>query len=125
MRWATLTTPQAVNEIQQRLGEESISTDDEDLRTHGYSEWSSINIDRLPVAVAYPKSTEETAEIARICYEYKVPMSELLPRDQRHNKLSGISSIFRWIKCGGSLQCAVWWSQCRFHVYEPCCCVSS
>ncbi|KAL4801267.1 hypothetical protein BDV18DRAFT_165132 [Aspergillus unguis] len=64
----------AVDEINQRLGEDSISTDDEDLRLHGYSEWSSINIDRLPVAVAYPKSTEEVATIAKICHKYKVPM---------------------------------------------------
>ncbi|BCS28479.1 FAD-binding oxidoreductase [Aspergillus puulaauensis] len=64
----------AVSEIQRKLGEESISTDDEDLVTHGYSEWSSINIDSLPVAVAFPKSTEEVATIARICHEYRVPM---------------------------------------------------
>jgi hypothetical protein len=55
------------------------------------------------MAVAYPKSTEEAAEIAKICYKYKVPMSELLSRDKRHNKLTGISSIFRRLKCGGAL----------------------
>lgn len=43
---------------------------------HGYSEWSSVNIDRLPVAVAFPKSTAEVATIARVCHKYKVPMSE-------------------------------------------------
>ena len=42
---------------------------------HGYSEWSSINIDQLPVAVAYPKSTEEVSQIAKVCYKYKVPLS--------------------------------------------------
>ncbi|KAL2851128.1 putative D-lactate protein [Aspergillus pseudoustus] len=64
----------AIKDIQRKLGEDSISTDDEDLKIHGYSEWSSINIDRLPVAVAYPKSTEEVAEIAKTCHIYKVPM---------------------------------------------------
>ncbi|CAG8929585.1 unnamed protein product [Penicillium salamii] len=64
----------AIKEIHQELGEDSISTDDEDLKMHGYSEWSSINIDRLPVAVAFPKSTEEVAAIARVCHRYKVPM---------------------------------------------------
>ncbi|CAG8228721.1 unnamed protein product [Penicillium salamii] len=64
----------AIKEIHHELGEDSISTDDEDLKMHGYSEWSSINIDRLPVAVAFPKSTEEVAAIARVCHKYKVPM---------------------------------------------------
>lgn len=67
---------QAVQEIQEKLGEESISTDDEVLLLHGYSSWSTSNIDRLPNAVAYPKNTQETSEIAKICYKYKVPMSE-------------------------------------------------
>lgn len=57
------------------IGEDAISTDDEDLHMHGYSEWSSINIDQLPVAVAYPKSTEEVSQIAKVCHKYKVPMS--------------------------------------------------
>ncbi|OAA75456.1 D-lactate dehydrogenase [Akanthomyces lecanii RCEF 1005] len=54
--------------------EEIISTDDEDLKTHGYSEWSSVNPDTLPVAVAYPRSTEDVAAIARICHRHRVPL---------------------------------------------------
>ncbi|KAJ5511322.1 Vanillyl-alcohol oxidase C-terminal subdomain 2 [Penicillium expansum] len=68
------TGKQAIAEIQQELGEECISTDDEDLKMHGYSEWSSVNIDRLPVAVAFPESTEQVATIARVCHKHKVPM---------------------------------------------------
>ncbi|KAF2460160.1 D-lactate dehydrogenase mitochondrial precursor [Lineolata rhizophorae] len=64
----------AIQELRWFLGEEAISTDDEDLRMHGYSEWSSINIDQLPVAVAYPKSTEDVSRIASVCYKYRVPM---------------------------------------------------
>ncbi|KAF8424338.1 oxidoreductase, FAD-binding protein [Tirmania nivea] len=64
----------AVVEIQELLGEDSISTDNEVLLLHGYSSWSTSNVDRLPVAVAYPRSTQETAEIAKICYKYKVPI---------------------------------------------------
>ncbi|KAF2021894.1 D-lactate dehydrogenase mitochondrial precursor [Aaosphaeria arxii CBS 175.79] len=64
----------AVGELRYALGEDSISTDDEDLLLHGYSEWSSINIDQLPVAVAYPKSTEEVSKIAQVCHRYKIPM---------------------------------------------------
>lgn len=64
----------AISELRYLLGNDAISTDDEDLLLHGYSEWSSINIDQLPVAVAYPKSTEEVSEIAKICHKYRVPM---------------------------------------------------
>lgn len=49
--------------------------DEEDLKHHGYSEWSPANIERLPIAVAYPKSTEEVSTIAKICHQYKVPMT--------------------------------------------------
>ncbi|KAE9983321.1 hypothetical protein EG328_010109 [Venturia inaequalis] len=56
----------AIVELRLALGEDSISTDDEDLRMHGYSEWSSINIDQLPVAVAYPRSTAEVSKIAQL-----------------------------------------------------------
>ncbi|KIW73332.1 glycolate oxidase, subunit GlcD [Phialophora macrospora] len=64
----------AITELRDLLGEDAISTDDENLKAHGYSEWSSINIDQLPVAVAYPKSTEEVAHIAKIASKYRVPM---------------------------------------------------
>lgn len=46
------------------------------MRIHSYSEWSSINIDRLPVAVVWPSSTEDVSKIAVISSKYKVPMSE-------------------------------------------------
>lgn len=64
----------AIAELRGQLGEDTISTDDEDLHRHGYSEWSSINIDTLPVAVAYPKTTEEVSQIAVSCHRHKVPM---------------------------------------------------
>lgn len=70
-----LTVLQAIVELRSSLGEDAISTDDEDLLRHGYSEWSSINIDQLPVAVAYPQSTEEVSMIAKTCLKYKIPMS--------------------------------------------------
>ncbi|KAI1073304.1 hypothetical protein LB507_010789 [Fusarium sp. FIESC RH6] len=64
----------AVEEIRQALGEDSVSIEDEILHAHGYSEWSTINIDRLPVAVTFPSSTEEVAVIAKICHKRRVPM---------------------------------------------------
>ncbi|KAJ5982594.1 hypothetical protein N7451_012694, partial [Penicillium sp. IBT 35674x] len=65
----------AITEIRESLGDDVISIDEEDLRMHGYSEWSSINIDRLPVAVVWPSSTEDVSKIAVICSKYKVPMT--------------------------------------------------
>ncbi|KAF2757360.1 D-lactate dehydrogenase mitochondrial precursor [Pseudovirgaria hyperparasitica] len=64
----------AVEELRSVLGADAVSTDDDDLLLHGYSEWSSINIDQLPVAVVYPKSTEEVSRLAKVCHKYRVPM---------------------------------------------------
>ncbi|KAL1959632.1 hypothetical protein VTO42DRAFT_1667 [Malbranchea cinnamomea] len=64
----------AIAELRNILGEEAVSTDPEELEIHGYSEWSSVNSDQLPVAVVYPKSTEEVSQIAKVCYKYRVPM---------------------------------------------------
>ncbi|RAH48657.1 FAD-binding oxidoreductase [Aspergillus brunneoviolaceus CBS 621.78] len=41
---------------------------------HGFSEWSSVKLDTLPVAVAYPRSTEQVSTIARICHKWRVPL---------------------------------------------------
>ncbi|KAM0277680.1 hypothetical protein ACHAQH_005623 [Verticillium albo-atrum] len=65
---------QAVEEIRQALGDDAVSIDDEILHAHGYSDWSTINIDRLPIAVAFPKSTEDVSTIAKICHKRRVPM---------------------------------------------------
>ncbi|KAK4214093.1 mitochondrial D-lactate dehydrogenase [Rhypophila decipiens] len=66
---------QALKEIRSELGgEDIISTDPEDLHAHGYSEWSTSNPEGLPVAVAYPRSTEQVATIARVCHKYRVPI---------------------------------------------------
>jgi len=65
---------QATKEIRSALGKDSVSTDDEDLKLHGYSEWSPANIDTLPIAVVYPKSTEEVSRIMKICHKWKVPI---------------------------------------------------
>lgn len=67
---------QAVEEIRKALGEDAVSIEDEILHSHGYSDWSTINIERLPVAVAFPKTTEEVAAIAKICHKRRVPMSK-------------------------------------------------
>lgn len=65
---------QAIAELRADLGEDAISTDDDDLHEHGYSEWSTVNAERLPVAIAYPRSTEDVSKIAKVCYKYRMPM---------------------------------------------------
>ncbi|KAF5967150.1 d-lactate dehydrogenase (cytochrome) [Fusarium coicis] len=64
----------AVEEIRKTLGEDAVSIEDEILHSHGYSDWSTTNINRLPVAVAFPTTTEEVATIAKICHKRRVPM---------------------------------------------------
>ncbi|KAI0162031.1 RNA dependent RNA polymerase-domain-containing protein [Xylariaceae sp. FL1272] len=69
----------ALSEIRSTLkglgeAEDIISIDAEDLQAHGYSEWSSVNPDGLPVAVAYPRSTEQVSVIARVCNKYRIPI---------------------------------------------------
>ncbi|KAJ4318777.1 D-lactate ferricytochrome c oxidoreductase [Fusarium piperis] len=74
--YATLSEMEkAIQKIQKEIDVEGIiSTDPEDLHAHGYSEWSTVNPDTLPVAVAYPRTTEQVSVIARICYEHRVPI---------------------------------------------------
>jgi len=64
----------AIAELRAKLGEDAVSTDDEVLHNHGYSEWSSVNITTLPVAVAYPKNTAEVSEIAKCCSANRIPL---------------------------------------------------
>ncbi|GAW21339.1 hypothetical protein ANO14919_108580 [Xylariales sp. No.14919] len=69
----------ALQEIREEIkahGEDDdiISTDSDELHAHGYSEWSTVNPEGLPVAVAYPRSTEQVSLIARICHKYHVPI---------------------------------------------------
>ncbi|KAM0542758.1 hypothetical protein ACHAPJ_012641 [Fusarium lateritium] len=75
-RYATLPEMEkAIRRIENEVGLEGlISTDPEDLLAHGYSEWSTVNPGTLPVAVAYPRTTEQVSVIARICHEHRVPI---------------------------------------------------
>lgn len=61
-------------ELRAKLGEDAISTDEDDLYRHGYSEWSSLNAERLPAAISYPQTTEDVVEIAKVCHKYRMPM---------------------------------------------------
>lgn len=71
---ALLTLPKAITELRGILGDDAVSTDEDELYRHGFSEWSSLNSSRFPVAISYPKSTQEVSEIAKVCHKYKMPM---------------------------------------------------
>ncbi|KAH3909274.1 hypothetical protein HBH56_162400 [Parastagonospora nodorum] len=60
------TPPKAIAELSLQLGADSITTNDDELERHGSSEWSSINIPRMPDAVIYPKSTNDVSKIVKI-----------------------------------------------------------
>lgn len=51
-----------------------ISTDEDDLQAHGFSEWSTFNIEQNPIAIAYPRNTEDVSLIAKTCHKLKLPM---------------------------------------------------
>lgn len=61
-------------EIQAFMGEEGITTNAEELERHGFSSWSTYNIETRPIAVAFPKTTEEVSKMAKVCHKYHLPM---------------------------------------------------
>ncbi|ESZ93862.1 hypothetical protein SBOR_5759 [Sclerotinia borealis F-4128] len=65
---------QAVQDIANELGDESITYDEDEILRHCYSEWSTSNSENRPIAVVYPKDTDDVVKIAKICSKYKVPM---------------------------------------------------
>ncbi|KAJ5525877.1 hypothetical protein N7494_012527 [Penicillium frequentans] len=64
----------AVRKIQKALGEDRVSIEQDDIESHGYSEWSTSNSTGRPVAIVTPRSTEEVSAIVKICTEHRTPM---------------------------------------------------
>ncbi|TFA98458.1 D-lactate dehydrogenase [cytochrome] [Trichoderma ghanense] len=69
------TMMKAVDEIRRELGEETVSTDPDDLEYHGFSDFTATNTTERPIAVVRPESTEQVSAIAKICTKYRVPMT--------------------------------------------------
>jgi D-lactate dehydrogenase (cytochrome) len=69
-----LTMLKAVKEIQAELGDDAVSVDEDDIESHGYSEWSTSNSPMRPVAVISPTCTKDVSFITKICTKYKIPM---------------------------------------------------
>lgn len=67
----------ALPEFEEFLGSGRITTDEEDLKRHGFNEWTPATVavaGSIPIAIVYPNSTEEVSNIAKICHKYKLPM---------------------------------------------------
>ncbi|KAK6078954.1 d-lactate dehydrogenase [Seiridium cupressi] len=64
----------AADEISNAIGEDAVSFDEDTIEDHGYSDWSTSNSLGRPVAVVYPRTTEEVSKIAQICNKNNVPM---------------------------------------------------
>lgn len=68
---------QSLPEFEKLLGKDRITMDEEDLKCHGFNEWTPAAVavtSAIPIAIVYPESTEEVSEIAKICHKYKLPM---------------------------------------------------
>ncbi|KAK6212134.1 glycolate oxidase [Colletotrichum tabaci] len=64
----------AASEISNALGDDALSFDEDEIELHGHSDWSTSNSSGRPVAIVYPRTTEEVSQIARICNKHNVPM---------------------------------------------------
>ncbi|KXH40725.1 glycolate oxidase [Colletotrichum nymphaeae SA-01] len=64
----------AAREISNALGEGVVSFDEDEIEVHGHSDWSTSNSSGRPVAIVYPKTTEDVSQIAKVCNKYNVPM---------------------------------------------------
>lgn len=59
------------------VGEEHVSTKEDDLRLHSGAGWSSYSAspNERPFLVVYPSTTEEVSKIAKVCHERRIPVT--------------------------------------------------
>lgn len=61
----------------QIVGKENVSTDEDDLKSHAGSDWSSYTTKEgeKPFVVVYPETTEEISKIMQVCHKRKIPVT--------------------------------------------------
>ncbi|KAK1574624.1 glycolate oxidase [Colletotrichum navitas] len=64
----------AADEISEALGKDAVSFDEDEIELHGHSDWSTSNSSGRPVAIVYPRTTEDVSRIAKICNRHSVPI---------------------------------------------------
>ncbi|KAF2758779.1 FAD-binding domain-containing protein [Pseudovirgaria hyperparasitica] len=64
-------------DLREVVGEENISEDEFDRKSHAGSDWSSHQLkeSQIPFAVVKPASTEEVSKIMKICHERRIPVT--------------------------------------------------
>ncbi|KAI5362085.1 Putative FAD-linked oxidase, FAD-binding domain, PCMH-type, FAD-binding, type PCMH, subdomain 2 [Septoria linicola] len=65
---------QGANEILAALGDDAVTFDEDVIEHHGRSDWSTSNTTVRPVAVVYPRDTEDVATIAKTCSKFNIPI---------------------------------------------------
>lgn len=71
---------------------DKISTDEDDLQTHGISEWSYHEAER-PTVVVWVESTEEVRQVVRIATKWKVPITPFSGGTSLEGHFSSVSSM--------------------------------
>jgi D-lactate dehydrogenase (cytochrome) len=74
---APATLQAAWSDFKSIVGEENVSTQEHDLKSHAGSEWSShkeLEGD-VPFAIVRPGSTEEVSEIMKVCHRRRIPVT--------------------------------------------------
>lgn len=61
-------------ELRWELADDAIGVGIEDLRTHGWAEWSEHAPEILPGAVVYPSSIEDVVAIVKAAARFRVPL---------------------------------------------------
>jgi D-lactate dehydrogenase (cytochrome) len=92
-----------IKEIKQVWAEkgkaDKVSTDVEDLETHGYSDWSYHDA-KPPSVVVWAESTAEVQEIVILSQKWKVPITPFAGGTSLEGHFSNVSSIstYRWVR---------------------------
>ncbi|KJY00415.1 d-lactate dehydrogenase like protein [Zymoseptoria brevis] len=74
---APVTLQAAWSDFKAIVGEENISTQEHDLKSHAGSEWSShreLDGD-VPFAIVRPGTTEEVSEVMKVCHRRRIPVT--------------------------------------------------
>jgi len=75
------------------VGDEHVDMDEEELRRHGRSDWSSYipghAVRYEPHVIVYPQTTEQVSDIARVAHKYKLPIIPFSGGTSLEGHLSG------------------------------------
>lgn len=74
--------------------EDQVSTDKEDLETHGISDWSYHEA-KVPTVVVWAESTEDVVEVVKIAQKYRVPITPFSGGTSLEGHFSSVSSLYR------------------------------